>query len=258
MAAIVAVVALMFLPLPYKVKYDCELQPVVRRYVAAPFDATLEKSFVEPGDLVTKDQPLAQIDGREIRWERAGLAAEMSRAAKERDGHLATHEFGAAELARHEMERLDVKAKLLEHRDQHLELRSPIDGIVISGDHKKAEGVPLSVGQTLFEIAPLDSMIVEIAIPEEDIRHVRSDQSLEVVLDAFPSERFLCRLARIHPRSEVLESEHVFIGEVDLDNPDQQLRPGMQGTVSISTARHALGWNLFHKPWEKMLYWMGW
>jgi len=258
LSAIGLLVALMFVPLPYKVKCDCELQPVVRRYVAAPFDATLEKSFVEPGDLVRQDQPLAQIDGREVRWELAGLAAEANRAAKERDGHLATHDFGAAELARHEMERLDIKAKLLEHRGKHLELRSPIDGIVISGDLKKAEGVPLTVGQTLFEVAPLDSMIVEIAIPEEDIRHVHSEQSLEVVLDALPRQRFESSLARIHPRSEVRENEHVFIGEFDLDNPDERLRPGMRGTAEITTSRHALGWNLFHKPWEKLLYWLGW
>ncbi len=258
LAAIGLLIALMFVPMPYEVDCDCELQPVVRRYVAAPFDATLEKSFVEPGDLVSANQPLARIDGREIRWELAGVDADRSRAAKERDGHRATHDFGAAEVAKYEMERLKIKAELLEHRGTHLELRSPIDGIVISGDLKKAEGVPLTVGQTLFEIAPLDSMIVEIAIPEEDIRHVRAEQSLEVVLDAYPGQRFEAKLSRIHPRSEVRETEHVFIGEFELDNPDETLRPGMQGTAAITTSYHTLGWNLFHKPCEKMLYWMGW
>ena len=67
LAGAALLVAAMFLPLPYRVKCDCELQPVVRRYVAAPFDATLERSYVEPGDLVSKEQLLAQIDGREIR-----------------------------------------------------------------------------------------------------------------------------------------------------------------------------------------------
>lgn len=258
LALIGLLVGLMFLPLPYKVTCDCELQPVVRRYVAAPFDATLEKSYVEPGDLVREDQVLARIDGREIRWELAGLAADRNRAAKERDGHLATREFGAAEVAKYEMERLDIKTKLLKDRGDHLELRSPIDGVVISGDLKKAEGVPLTVGQTLFEIAPLDSMVVEIAIPEEDVRHIRKKQTVEVVLDAFPGQRFKSTLVRIHPRSEVKETDHVFIGEFDLDNPDELLRPGMQGTAKIATPRRTLGWILFHKPWEKLLYWMGW
>ncbi len=250
--------AAMFIPLRYRLKCDCELHPVVRRYVAAPFDATLERSHVEPGDLVSQEQLLAQIDGREIRWELAGVDAEKTRASKERDGHLATQEFGSAQVAAYEMERLDLKVKLLEHRGENVEIRSPLDGIVISGDLKKAEGVPLTVGQTLFEIAPLDRMIVEIAVPEEDVRHVRTGQTVDIVLDAFPRERFQGSLARIHPRSEVKESEHVFIAEFELDNPLQLLRPGMGGSAKIVTHRHPLVWNLFHKPWEKALYWMGW
>jgi hypothetical protein len=258
LVGIALLVAAMFIPLPYRLKCDCELQPVIRRYVAAPFDATLERSHVEPGDLVSREQLLAQIDGREIRWELAGVDAEKTRASKERDGHLATQEFGSAQVAAYEMERLDLKVKLLEHRGENVEIRSPLDGIVISGDLKKAEGVPLTVGQTLFEIAPLDRMIVEIAVPEEDVRHVRTGQTVDIVLDAFPRERFQGSLARIHPRSEVKETEHVFIAEFELENPLQLLRPGMGGSAKITTDRHPLVWNLFHKPWEKALYWMGW
>ena len=81
---------------------------------------------------------------------------------------------------------------------------------------------------------------------------------VEIVLDAFPRERLRGSLSRIHPRSELKETEHVFVGEFDLDNPLQLLRPGMQGQATIVTTRHPLGWNLFHKPWEKLLYWMGW
>lgn len=258
LAVAALVVAAMFIPLPYRVKCDCELQPVVRRYVAAPFDATLERSHVEPGDLVSENQLLAQIDGREIRWELAGVDAEKTRAAKQRDGHLATQEFGSAQVAAYEMERLDLKAKLLEHRGENVEIRSPLSGIVISGDLKKAEGVPLTVGQTLFEIAPLDRMIVEIAVPEDDVRHIRAGQMVDIVLDAFPRERFQGSLVRIHPRSEVKETQHVFIAEFEMENPLQLLRPGMRGEAKITTDRHPLVWNLFHKPWEKALYWMGW
>jgi multidrug resistance efflux pump len=258
LAGIVLLIAVLCCPWPYRVKCDCELQPVVRRYVAAPFDATLERSYVEPGDLVSQDQLLARIDGREIRWELAGMAAEQTKASKQRDGHRAAHEFGSAEVARYEMERLALKTELLEYRGDNLDIRSPIDGIVITGDLKKAEGVPLTVGQTLFEIAPLDRMIVEIAVPEEEIRHVRTGQAVEIVLEAFPRERLQGTLARIHPRSELKETEHVFVAEFDLSNPDARLRPGMHGKARISTPSHPLAWNLFHKPWEKMLYWMGW
>jgi len=258
LAAAAVVIALMFVPFPHRVKCDCELQPVLRRYVAAPFDATLDKSFVEPGDLVAEDQILAQIDGREIRWELAGVTAQRSQAEKQRDGHLATYDFGAAEVDKLEMQRLALKSKVLQHRGDNLDIRSPIDGIVTSGDLEKAEGVPLTTGQTLFEVAPLDRMVVEIEIPETDVRHMQAGLPVTVRLEAYPGRRWEGDLAAIHPRSEFREDTHVFISELPLDNPQDLLRPGMQGKVTIRAGRRPLGWILFHRPWQKLLFWMGW
>jgi len=231
---------------------------LLRRFVAAPFEGKLEKSFVEPGDLVAEDQLLAQIDGREIRWELAGVSADFQRAAKQRDGHLAEHAFGEAQLSRLEMQRLELKTRLLQHRTNHLEIRSPVEGIVISGDLKKAEGVPLTVGQTLFEIAPLDRMIVEIGIPEPDIAHVGEGRAVRVVFDAYPDKQWQGVVERVHPASEIKDRRHVFIAELTLQNPFALLRPGMQGRAKITSDRHALGWNLFHKPWERLIFWLGW
>jgi hypothetical protein len=250
--------AAMAVPLPYKVKCDCEVQPTTRRFVAAPFEGKLEKSFVEPGDLVGKDHLLAQIDGREIRWELAGASADFSRAAKQYDGHLAEHDFGDAQLSQLEMERLALKTKLLEHRTERLDIRSPIDGIVISGDLKKAEGVPLTVGQSLFEIAPLERMIVEIAVPEADIAHIAEGMPVRVAFESFPEKEWESTVQRIHPRSEIKNHEHVFVAELHLNNPYALLRPGMQGRAKITSHRHPLGWNLFHKPWEQLVFWLGW
>ncbi|NUQ66647.1 MAG: biotin/lipoyl-binding protein, partial [Pirellulales bacterium] len=73
------------IPLPYKVSCHCSMQPVIRRFIAAPFAARLEAVMAEPGDLVSKGQVLAKLDGREIRWELAGLTADLDRAAKARD-----------------------------------------------------------------------------------------------------------------------------------------------------------------------------
>ncbi|MCZ6773228.1 MAG: hypothetical protein O7G83_14790, partial [Proteobacteria bacterium] len=60
------------------------------------------------------------------------------------------------------------------------------------------------------------------------------------------------------PRSEIREHENVFIAEVKLDNSDLQLRPGMKGRAKIIGRRHLLAWNLFHKPCESLLLWLGW
>jgi len=152
-AAILATL-LLAIPRPYAVRCDVQLQPVTRRFVAAPFDAKLEESLVSPGDVVSQGNVLARIDGQEIRWELEGLQAEASRAAKRHDSALAAGKIAESQLARLEMERLDLRIQLLQHRVQNLQIKSPVDGIVVSGDLEKAEGAPLKSGRRCLRLPP--------------------------------------------------------------------------------------------------------
>jgi RND family efflux transporter MFP subunit len=245
------------MPFPYKVSCDCSMQPVTKRFVAAPFAARLDEVLVEPGDFVSQGQILARMDGREIRWELAALAAELNRAAKLRDSSLAVQDVAAAQLASLEAERLQKKIDLLEDRIKKLELRAPISGLVIAGDLKKTQGAPLPTGQPLFELAPLDRMLAELYIPDEEISRVAEGQRVTIRLDAHPRLAFEGKLARVHPKAEIHQSENVFVGEVLLDNGSQVLRPGMRGETQIVTQKHPLAWNLFHKACERAFRLLG-
>lgn len=245
----------LMIPFPYRVACECQLEPVVRRYVAAPYDGTFEKSLVKPGALVARDQVLGRMDGREIRWEMAGLTADQGRAGKSRDMNLAGSKVAAAQIDKLEMERIEHERRLLDHRLQHLDIKSPIDGVVISGDLQRSEGIPLTVGQTLYEIAPLDRMVAELAIEDDEISHVSIGQQVSLWIDALPGCRFTGTVTSIHPRSEIRDDRNVFVGEVLLENADGALRPGMKGHAKITSEPHALGWTLFHKPWEYLQTW---
>ncbi len=258
LAATALAVASLFAPVPHRVKCDCQLEPVTRRFVAAPFDGPLKETFVEPGDLVAQGQLLARMDGREVRWELAGVQAELHRAAKQRAGHVASHEAGAAEVARHEVDRFQFREQLLKARDQDLDIRSPVEGIVVTGDLKDAEGMPLKVGDVLFEVAPLDAMIVELAVPEDDVTHVRGGMPVRITFDAFPFAPFEAEVERVHPRAELRDEQNVFIAEVRLDNSRQALHPGMRGHARIEAGEARLGWILFRRPLAAAIEWLGW
>ena len=113
------------------------------------------------------------------------------------------------------------------------------------------------MGQTLFEVAPLDDMVVEISVPQREITHLQEGQKVRVRLDAFPGRTWHVQLTNIQPRSEVRDQQNVFIGDGTLENADQQFRPGMNGRAKIVTSRRSLGWILFHKPWEAFVMWLG-
>ncbi|MCA9174683.1 MAG: efflux RND transporter periplasmic adaptor subunit [Planctomycetales bacterium] len=258
LAATALLLAALLTPFTYHPRCECTVEPVLRRFVAVPFDGPLEETMVAPGEEVKAGQLLARMDGREVRWELAGIRAELHRATKEHAGHLAAHESGNAEVARHEVDRLQVRTELLEQRQRNLEIRSPFHGLIVSGDLEDTEGIPLKTGDTLFEVAPLDRMVVELAVREDDYALVRPGMPVTIRLAAFPLRKLQATIDRIHPRSELREDENVFVAEVHIENANGALRPGMRGKAKIRGDRRTLGWILLRRPLAACLSWLGW
>ena len=257
LAVAAAIFVAMLVPLPHKIKSDCVIEPVSRRFIAAPFDGKLEQTLVEPGDLVRQGDLLARLDGSEIRMQLSALRAEYDRESKHCDAALSSGNIAESQIARHEMEKIALDISLKEKRIGNLEIQSPIDGMVVSGDLKQVVGAPLTVGQSMYEIAPLEELIVEVFIPEEEIGYVEQGMQVSLRTDAFPLSAFTGTIKRIHPRSEMRNEQSVFVAELVLDNPDASLRPGMNGTAKVSGQYRLFGWILFHKVWEKVIFQFG-
>lgn len=253
-----ALVLLMLLPMPLKIKCPCQVQPKHRRFISVPYEGRLEQALTKPGELVEQGQLLARMDGRDIRWEISGLTADLRRAQKDRDTAQAAFDTAAAQMAGLEAQRLQLQIQVLEQRLQNLEIRSPVDGVVMGGDPRKLEGARLSMGETLFEVGPLDEMIVELQIADEDISHVQLSQQVGYRLSAIPWRRLQGPISLIHPKSEIINNENVFVAEVSLENADQLIRPGMRGRAKITADYHPLGWNLFHKAWDGFINLVAW
>ena len=91
---------------------------------------------------------------------------------------------------------------------------------------------------------------LEVALPAEEFANVRVGHSVAVSLDGLADRKVEAEIRRIRPRSEIRDGHNVFIAEVEIDNADQRLRPGIQGVAVITGDSHPLGWNLFHRAWE--------
>ena len=253
-----AVLLIGLIPMPYQVATQCELQPLQRRYVCAPFSAHLGDCSVEPGDIVQQNQVLATLDEREIRMELAQVEADFHQATKKMDGLVAAHESGEARLASLEAESLRARNDLLLHRSENLRLKSPISGMVIEGDHRDNLGMPLESGQSLFQISPLDSLNVELFVSDADVRYVESGMSATIRLEAFPFESWSGTIERIQPAAEIHNDESVFVATVQVDNPEGKLRPGMTGSAKISSVWRPIAWNWLHQPVARCMRWLGW
>ena len=246
--SIVAFYFLMLVPITYKVRCSCTVEPVLRRFAVAKFDGLVESGFVEPGDLVEKDQVLAEIDGRTIRWELLGVTSERKQSVRQREIELAERNIPKTLLAELENRRLRSEEAVLKYKQDHLKIRSPIAGVVLSGSLERAEAASVTTGQVLFEIGPIDPVKIEIAIPADEASQVKQGHPVTVWIEGQEDRPLKSKIERIHPRSETRDAKNIFVAELKFDNPDETFRPGMKGTVRIDAEKRSLGWSLFHKP----------
>lgn len=250
LAVIATLVAVMFVPQPYRVACSFRCEAIQSHYTVAPFDGLIEETYVRPGDKVAAGQLLAKMDGRELRIELAGVSADSSRADRQRDVHLSKENVADSIIAGLEADRLTKREELIDRRLAQLDLVSQFNGIVLSGSLDRKQNYPVEIGQKLYEVAQLDVVRMDVAVPEEDIDHVRTGMPVTFRPDSSPGTVLHGKVDRIRPRTETVRERNVLIAEVLLNNSDGQFRPGMEGLATIRSDPHPIGWNLFHKPWE--------
>ncbi|MDX1389479.1 MAG: efflux RND transporter periplasmic adaptor subunit, partial [Acidobacteriota bacterium] len=83
----------------------------------------------------------------------------------------------------------------------------------------------------LFRVGRLDRVIVEVTLTEEMLSRVRPGQPLRVRPRGSGEEPIEAELTRVSPF--LAADSFTTVGEIDLDNPDGRLRPGMFVTVHI-------------------------
>ncbi len=243
----------LFLPVPYRITADAVVRPRFTRFIVSRYDGLLKESNVRPGDRVNRGAILARLDGRQTEVELAALQAERDKARKKLDQETARGNTAAAQVARLDMRKIDQQITRLTEQQKHLLITSPVTGMVLTGDLQRAEGSPVNRGQTLFEVAPLAQMEVEVAIPEKNISQVEENALVSVRFKAYQETAWEKHFSRIEPRAQIKNNTNVFIGILEFDNPDGLLRPGMRGTAKIHAGTRLLGWILFRKPWHTLL-----
>ena len=247
------VLGVMMIPLPYRAQVDCELTPVDRRYVTAPFAGPIKEVHLGPGDHVKSGQLMALLDQRELEMELTAKHAELARIKQEQKGRVAQHQIAESRIAALQAERLQSEIELLEYRKHRLKITAPVDGVVVSGDWDRRKGTIIELGEAMFEIAPSDDYLVEVLIEQGDVQLVQPGMQLRFRLDAIPGAVLLADLKRIHPQAEQRDDDSYFIGEAVIHDDIGYLRPGMRGSGTVKTDRHPIAWNLFHRAYYRLL-----
>ena len=248
----------LILPIQYEIDTPLVIEPVTKRFVTVPFNGVLKKVQAKPGDLVSKGDLLAVLDDKKLQWELAELVAERQQATKEKDGSLARGSAADVQILQLKIAELSSQIELVNYRLANLQIVAPLAGMVIAGDIARNEGAAVSIGDALYEIAPLDEVVAELAVDEEAISEVTPGLPVEIRMAAFPSRTFQATVETIRPRAEIRNARNVFVAETSLDNDGFLFKPGMRGDARIVVDKRSAGWVWFYRPWrklEELLFW---
>ncbi len=255
LATTVAAVAIGLIPVRYPVLASVSIQPSIRRWVAAPFDGVLKKSFVSPGREVKAGELLFTIDCEETLNKLASLRADAERSTSERSAHLSAGRLSEAAIAGWHAKGTKSEIELLTKQLDRAEIRSPIDGVVLGEDLQRLEGSPLKLGQKLVEVAQMDQMHAEIEVNPDQIFRVTVGSDVNVSVDSADAIPTLT-LHQIHPRAEANEDgKYVFKGRAELPSVDCQLKPGLRGNATIYGQHRPLAWCFFQRLWQRLQNW---
>jgi HlyD family secretion protein len=130
---------------------------------------------------------------------------------------------------------------------------SPIDGVVTNLPVRVGEtvvpGIQNSPASLIMTIADMSLITAEVKVDETDIVHVRLDQEADITIDAIPDKTFKGRVIEIGNtailRSTGLAASQSAVSSqeakdfkvvIALDDPPEEIRPGLSCTSKITTA----------------------
>jgi membrane fusion protein, multidrug efflux system len=213
---------------------------------------------VDKGDWVKKGQVLAEIEVPELeqKTKRARASLDVRRVTYQRlrdvwqtDRRLVARED--VDVAQGAFQEAAAKVEELEALVGYTRIVAPFDGVVtaryvdpgalIQGHAAGSEEGGGGAGEKasarpVVTVADIDTLRVYVYVPEEETSAIRRGLSATLRLREFPGHEFTGQVARFATALDL--STRTMLTEVDLDNREHVLYPGMYADVTLELDRH--------------------
>jgi multidrug efflux pump subunit AcrA (membrane-fusion protein) len=265
-----AVAALFFWPANFRLESKGTLEPVERRDVYAGVKGVVKALLVQHGDMVKKDQLLARLEDTDLDVEITRVVGDRQ-ATSERIGALERQIVDPKGISEEERNRLageraveeeklrslDSQLNLLKDKQAELEVRSPINGQVVTWDlRNRLIFRPVQRGATLLRVADLEGpWQLELHTPDNRMGHIAQaqqeqgeDLSVWYQLATDPGQDFYGTIKEVAKGAEVRGEEgNTVLIKVAIDKEElPHLRPGATVTAKVYCGQRSLGFVWFH------------
>lgn len=202
--------------------------------LSAEIPGKIEWQGADEGDTVKAGQGLFKIDTSTVQAAVDQATAqhkltiqEYERQERLSKGGMSTPQARDRALADRDVAAANVRAA--EVRLAKSAVKSPIDAVVDRIRKKKDEFV--DNGTPLVRLVQIHKVKVVVGIPERDVTFFAVGNPVNVAFDALPGKAVTGRIHRIGTTAEM--ATHTFTTEIELDNRERDLKPGMVARASL-------------------------
>ncbi len=244
-----------FTPGTYRVTASANIEGKVQRAVVAPFDGYIASAYARAGETVAAGQVIAELDIEELRLQQQRHTAEQNEYNRQYRKALAARDQTQAHIFKSQMKQTEAQLALVEKKIDRAALRSTLDGVIISGDLSRSLGAPVTTGEVLFEVAPLDEYRLVIHVDEKQVADVAEGMAGTLSLRALPGARLPFSVHRVSPEYAAEANSIAYRVEARLSEHHETLRPGMEGVAKIEIGRRSLLWIYSHELLDVLRLW---
>lgn len=259
-AVSLALAVLLLWPVADRVTARTVIEGRVRQVLTSPFDGFIAQVLVRPGEMVSKGQPLALLDDRELKLEQARYRSESKQAAGKLRQAMAERDAAGVAAAQADVLQADAQLALVESRLSRVVLAAPMDGLLVTGDWAQQIGGPVETGKEMFELAATGGYRVVLHVPDRDIARVKPGQPGLLRLTGQPQTTYAFEVTRVTATARAEQGVNGFRVEADWRGSVPALSPGMQGVGKVEVGRTSLlgAWTRSSVDWLRLKLWSWW
>jgi len=243
----------------FAVKAAGEIGPAEQVSVKPEINGKIETLPVDLGDKVKKGDVLVSLDDKELQNTRASVVTDIERAklqltqaernfnrAKElHEANLISMEVyentkTEFDLARNALDRSQRELAIIDERLTKTKIMAPFDCTILTRPVSIGQAVSgsggFNSGTEVLTIADLNSMVINAHINQADITRLRSEQEVEVAIEAVTGLVLTGRVERIAPQATIKNNIKGFAVRILLKDVGDKVRPGMTANITIPVA----------------------
>lgn len=208
-------------------EYTAIIQAEAVNNIAPLTGGRIDKIFVEVGDYVTKGQILVQMNENSLKQTKSQLD-NLKTSFKRIDelykvGGVSKSDWDAMKT------NLDVTQTSYDNLLENTQLLSPLNGVITARNYDSGD---LFGGLPVVQVQQINPVKMLINISEALFTKVKVGMPVDIVVDAYEGEVFKGKVSLIYPTID--GTTHTFPVEVQLQNADRRVRPGMYARVTIN------------------------